>query len=96
MLSDALPAGTVDDGYVLALAATFLGADDRTAEALWGIDRAADWTEFRAALQSFVAPQQNIVYGDSAGTIGFIAPGRVPIRKQGRWLAPGAGLDRRV
>ena len=91
VLSDALPAGTVDDGYVLSLAAPFLSADDTTAAALWGIDRAADWNEFRAALQAFVAPQQNIVYGDTAGTIGFIAPGRVPIRKNGNaWLpVPG-------
>jgi penicillin amidase len=91
VLSDALPAGSVDDGYVLSLAAPFLTADDTTAEALWGIDRAADWSEFRAALQSWVAPQQNIVYGDATGTIGFIAPGRVPIRRSGdAWLpVPG-------
>src|SRR6266852_2720372 len=91
VLSDALPAGTVDEGYVLALAATFLTADDGTAEALWGIDRAADWNGFRAALQSFGAPQQNIVYGDAAGTIGFIAPGRMPIRKSGNGWLPVPG-----
>ena len=60
-------------------------------KALWGIDRASDWNEFRDALRSWVGPQQNIVYGDGTGTIGFIAPGRVPIRKQGNaWLpVPG-------
>jgi penicillin amidase len=95
VLSDVLPVGDVEPGYVLALAAPFLGGDDRTAEALWGIDRAADWDEFRTALRSWVAPQQNIVYGDSGGTIGFIAPGRVPIRKSGNaWLpAPGWSGD---
>ncbi len=95
VLSDVLAAGDVDRGYVLALAAPFLRGDDRTAEALWGIDRATDWDEFRAALRSWVAPQQNIVYGDSAGTIGFIAPGRVPIRKHGDgWLpVPGWSGD---
>jgi penicillin amidase len=91
VLSDALPAGSVDEGYVLSLAATFLTADDRSAESLWGIDRAADWNEFRAALQSFVGPQQNMVYGDTAGTIGFIAPGRVPIRKSGNGWLPMPG-----
>jgi penicillin amidase len=91
VLSDALPAGTADEGYVLALAASFLGAEDRTAEALWGIDRAADWNEFRTALQSFVGPQQNMVYGDAAGMIGFIAPGRIPIRKQGNGWLPVPG-----
>mgnify|MGYP001408568261 CR=1 FL=1 len=91
VLSDVLPEGTVETGYVLALAAPFLGGEDRTAEALWHLNRARDWAAFRAALEDFVAPQQNIVYGDSAGTIGFIAPGRVPLRKAGNaWLpVPG-------
>ena len=91
VLSDALPAGAADEGYVLSLAATFLTDGDSTAEALWGIDRAADWAGFRTALQSFVAPQQNIVYGDAAGTIGFIAPGRMPIRKRGNGWLPVPG-----
>ncbi|HVC55616.1 MAG TPA: penicillin acylase family protein [Stellaceae bacterium] len=91
VLSDVLPRDAVDRGYVLALSAPFLTPGDSTAQALWGIDRAADWGEFRAALQSWGAPQQNIVYGDIGGTIGFIAPGRVPIRKSGdAWLpVPG-------
>jgi penicillin amidase len=91
VLSDVLPAGDVAPGYVLALAAPFLDQDDRTAEALWGIDRARDWDEFRSALRFWVAPQQNIVYGDSGGTIGFIAPGRVPIRNQGNASVPVPG-----
>src|SRR5713101_3781817 len=91
VLSDALPAGAADEGYVLSLAATFLTDGDSTAEALWGIDRAADWVGFRTALQSFVTPQQNIVYGDAAGTIGFIAPGRMPIRKRGNGWLPVPG-----
>jgi penicillin amidase len=91
VLSDALPEGSVETGYVLALAAPFLGGGDRSADALWGIDRAADWNEFRTALQFFVGPQQNMVYGDSSGTVGFIAPGRIPVRKAGNaWLpVPG-------
>ena len=91
VLSDTLPPGSADEGYVLSLAATFLTTGDSTAEALWGIDRAADWAGFRAALQSFVAPQQNMVYGDDAGTIGFIAPGRIPIRKSGNGWLPVPG-----
>ena len=91
VLSDALPPGTADPGYVLALAATFTIPEDRTAQALWELDRAADWPSFRAALQNFVGPVQNIVYADRDGTIGFIAPGLVPIRRSGEgWLpAPG-------
>jgi penicillin amidase len=91
VLSDALPSGLADEGYVLSLAATFLTGNDGTAQALWGIDRAADWDGFRTALQSWVGPQQNIVYGDSNGTIGFIAPGRIPIRKKGNGWLPVPG-----
>ena len=92
VLSDALPAGAAEEGYVLSLAAPFLdGAADSTPEALWGIDRAADWTGFRTALKSFVAPQQNIVYADDGGGIGFIAPGRIPIRKSGSGWLPVPG-----
>src|SRR5205823_32709 len=52
---------------------------------------AADWAGFRAALEGFVGPPQNIVYGDSGGTIGFIMPGHVPIRRQGNGWMPVPG-----
>ncbi|HVB17397.1 MAG TPA: penicillin acylase family protein [Stellaceae bacterium] len=93
VLSDALPADTVERGYVLALAAPFLAAGDHTAEALWGIDRAGDWAGFRDALRSWRGPQQNIVYGDRSGTIGFIAPAQVPIRKAGQGWLPVPGWN---
>jgi penicillin amidase len=91
VLSDALPSGMTDPGFVLALAATFRTIEDRSAEAVWDINRASDWPSFRAALHKFVGPVQNMVYADVDGTIGFIAPGRVPIRANGQgWLpAPG-------
>ena len=91
VLSDVLPAGTVETGYVLALAATFLTEDDRSAEALWYAGRAGNWDEFRAAFESFVAPQQNIVFADTGGEIGFIAPGRIPIRRSGNGWLPMPG-----
>jgi penicillin amidase len=75
----------------LALAATFSIPGERSAEAIWDINRASDWPSFRAALQKFTGPIQNMVYADVDGTIGFIAPGLVPIRGKGQgWLpAPG-------
>jgi penicillin amidase len=91
VLSDMLPAGTIESGYVLALAATFLTEDDRSAEALWLAGRAGNWDEFRAAFENFVAPQQNIVFGDASGAIGFIAPGRIPIRRAGEGWLPMPG-----
>jgi len=93
VLSDALPAGdaAVPENSVLALAWPALAPDDRTAEALYRINRAQDWDEFRAALKDFHSPQQNIVYADTGGTIGFVAPARVPIRKRGDGRAPVPG-----
>jgi penicillin amidase len=91
VLSDALPPGSVESGYALALQTTFLGPDDRTSEALWNLNRAEDWAGFRAALVNFTAPQQNMVYADTAGTIGFIAPARIPIRRSGNGWLPVPG-----
>jgi penicillin amidase len=81
----------VPDGGVAALAWTALAEEDRTAQALLGIARARDWPQFVEALRDVGAPIQNIHYADTSGHIGFIAPGRVPIRKtgDGRWPAPG-------
>lgn len=78
-------------GEMLALQATWLGDGDRTPEAIWHLARATNWTEFLGALKDWTAPQQNILYANSAGHIGFFAPGRVPIRAKGDgWLpAPG-------
>ena len=91
VLSDVLP-NAVESGYVLALQTTFLGDDgDTSAEALWRMNRAADWNGFRDALRGFVAPEQNVVYADTGGTIGFIAPARIPIRKTGNGWMPVPG-----
>jgi penicillin amidase len=91
VLSDVLPPGAADPGFVLALAATFTIPEDRSAEALWELNRATDWPSFREALRNFVGPMQNIVYGDVDGTIGFIAPGLVPIRRSGEGWMPAPG-----
>ncbi len=80
------------EGELLALQSTWLGSgDDRTPAALWGIAHATDWDGFREALKDWVAPEQNIVFADTTGTVGFIAPARIPIRpKADGWLpVPG-------
>lgn len=76
---------------VVALAATWLMDDDRSPEALWAMAHAGDWPQFGAALKEFTAPQQNMVYADIDGNIGFFAPGRVPIRKSGDGWIPSPG-----
>ncbi|HWB48825.1 MAG TPA: penicillin acylase family protein [Stellaceae bacterium] len=95
VVSDTLPEGTSDPGYVLALRTTFLDDDDSSAEALWDIDRAGDWAGFKAGLRHLAGPPQNVVYADAGGTIGFIAAGHIPIRKSGDgWLpVPGWTAD---
>jgi penicillin amidase len=72
---------------VAALSATYLQPDDRTAEAAYRISQARTWEGFTEALKNFHAPQVNVLYADSEGNIGFIAPGRVPIRGgQSGWM----------
>lgn len=92
-VGEAAQAATTAGGEsaVLALAWPALRADDRTAEALFAINRASNWDEFQAAAKDFNSPQQNIVYADTTGTIGFAAPARVPVRKRGDGRLPVPG-----
>ena len=53
---------------------------------------ATSWDEFREAARDFAAPSQNMVYADTAGHIGYQAPGLIPIRKPantGDYPSPG-------
>lgn len=79
-----------DNGYAVALRWTAL-QPGRTADALFGIDLASNWDEFRQAARTFEAPSQNLVYADTAGHIGYQAAGLIPIRRagDGRWPVPG-------
>lgn len=83
--------GVAESGTVLALAWPALRPDDRSAVALHAMNRARNVEEFRAALKDFHSPQQNIVFADRDGRIGFAAPGRVPIRKAGNGRHPVPG-----
>ena len=71
-----------DNGYGVALAWTAL-TPNRTADAIFMIDKATSWDEFREATRHFAAPSQNMVYADKDGHIGYQAPGLIPIRKPG-------------
>jgi penicillin amidase len=97
ILSDAPSLEWTDDEHVLALAWPALASDDRTAVALYRMNRARNGGELRAVLAGFDSPMQNIVYADTAGRIGFVAAGRMPIRKTlsgaGQMPAPGWSGD---
>jgi penicillin amidase len=70
------------NGYAVALSWTAL-IPNRTTDAIFMMDAAGSWDEFRAAAAHFAAPSQNLVYADRAGHIGYQAPGLIPIRKSG-------------
>jgi penicillin G amidase len=93
VLSDLVPAtgAALDRDQVLALSWTGLAEDDVSMAALLDLSGAVDWPGFVAAARRSGSPQQNVLYADTAGHIGFIAPGRVPIRAKGdgRWPVPG-------
>jgi penicillin amidase len=76
--------------YAVALRWTALDPG-RTMDALFALDKAGNWTEFRAAAAQFEVPAQNMVYADVEGNIGYQSPGRIPVRGKGdgRWPAPG-------
>jgi penicillin amidase len=66
---------------ILALAWAATLPEDRTADALYEMNMATSAATFETALMDFHAPQQNVVYVDAAGKIGFVAAGRVPVRR---------------
>jgi penicillin amidase len=81
-------------GHVIAFQWTALRDDDLTLQSTAKIARARDWPEFLAGLRDFHSPQQNVVYADTQGNIGFVAAGRVPVRKPEndlKGLAPAPG-----
>jgi penicillin G amidase len=55
--------------------------DDRSPEAFLKMNRAKNAVEFRDALRDLHTPQQNVVFADTDGDIGFVAAGRVPTRR---------------
>jgi penicillin amidase len=81
--------------YDVSLAWTGL-LPGHTADAIFEINTAANFTQFRAAAKDFAVPSQNLLYADTQGHIGYQAPGQVPIRASstegappGYWPAPG-------
>ena len=85
-------------GYAVALAWTALAADDLTMQSALRIARARNWNEFLGAARTLHAPPQSVSYADVDGNIGFIAAGRVPLRKPAndlRGVAPAPGWDAR-
>ncbi|HKP48060.1 MAG TPA: penicillin acylase family protein, partial [Pyrinomonadaceae bacterium] len=79
------------NGKRYALRWTALDPKLNNADSTYLMNRARNWKEFNAALRSFTAPTQNIVYADVDGHIGYHAAGVVPIRKTGDGSVPYDG-----
>lgn len=70
----------LDKRHVMAFRWTALEDTDTSASAGRQMTSVHDWTGMREALRAFHAPEQNIVFADVDGNIGYIAPGKVPVR----------------
>jgi penicillin G amidase len=79
-------------GYGVALHWTAL-TPGRTMDAVFELDRAQNFQQFRAAASDFAVPAQNLVYADTMGNIGYQAPGRIPVRGAGDGTYPAPGWD---
>lgn len=76
------PPGGVNSGYAVALRWTALDPS-KTMDAVFELDRATNFQQFRDAARDFAVPSQNLIYADTQGHIGYQAPGVIPIRPQG-------------
>ncbi|MFD7979922.1 penicillin acylase family protein [Streptomyces sp. NPDC059071] len=80
-------------GYGVSLRWTAL-QPGKSMDAVFELNRAKDFQAFRAAAKDFEVPSQNLVYADTAGNIGYQAPGKIPVRSKaanydGTLPAPG-------
>jgi penicillin amidase len=62
-----------------AMAVDWMGnAPSDDVSAIYGVNTASTYSQFKAALAGWHAPTQNFVYADTAGNIGAITPGYYP------------------
>ncbi|MEU3840836.1 penicillin acylase family protein [Streptomyces sp. NPDC028635] len=83
------------DGYAIALKWTAL-QPGTSMDAVFAMDRAEGWKDFRDAAKLFDVPSQNLVYADSKGAkgnIGYQLPGKIPTRGKGDGSLPAPGWD---
>ena len=70
------------ESYAISMRWTAL-EPNQVFQAIFGINRASNWEEFRSAAANFAVPSQNMVYADVDGNIGYQTPGWIPIRNDG-------------
>ncbi|WP_328431667.1 penicillin acylase family protein [Streptomyces sp. NBC_00453] len=80
------------DGYGIALRWTAL-APGTSMDAVFAMDKASNWSQFRSASKLFDVPSQNLVYADK-DNIGYTLPGKIPTRaKKDDGSIPAPGWD---
>lgn len=84
------PAVELPESYAVALRWTAL-EPGTTFTAVWKMDFAQNWEEFRQAAAVFNVPSQNLVYADVDGNIGYQTPGNIPRRSAGDGRLPVPG-----
>ena len=86
VISDLLPT----DSRALALRWTSHDENNHL-RAVLGICRAAKWDDLRQAAADWAFPAQNVVFADTSGNIGYLMPGKIPLRGKGEGLVPAPG-----
>ena len=86
------PAKVPSGDYAVALRWTAL-QPGTTAQAIFALNTARSFAQFREAAALFDVPAQNLVYADVAGNIGYQTPGRLPVRGKGDGSMPQPGWD---
>lgn len=83
----------VDKPEPYAIAMRWTGLDDvpSISQAIFGINKASNFEEYREAALLFAVPAQNMLYADTAGNIGYQMPGNIPIRSKGDGTLPVPG-----
>ncbi|HEY6512871.1 MAG TPA: penicillin acylase family protein [Burkholderiaceae bacterium] len=97
-LADELLGNKSRNAYAIAMRWTALDADIDPVSVGQAMNSATDVASFVEAVKGWAAPMQNMVVADRAGHIGYIAPGRVPLRKPNndlKGLVPALGWDSR-
>ncbi len=85
---DYFPAANIaQKGQSVILQSTLDDDDDTTGELGIALIGAKTFADFYEGLQSYIMPQQNMVFADTQDTIGFVAPARIPVRDaDGKWI----------
>ena len=80
-----------DGGKKYALNWTAFDPKVLTFDAFYFVNRAKNWEEYKTALKRYGGAQQNFIYADRQGNIGWYAAGKIPIRKTGDGSLPYDG-----